>query len=205
LIREGPRPVEETTSRRALEPLRDRRLWTLCWGSALLLAPQLCVVGFMVLFLHDRRGITLAWAAWVLAAVQLLGIGARISAGRWSDRLHSRIAPLRRIALASTALAALVAMLVAAPLWVLVPALVLTGTVGMSWNGLSFAAAAEAAGYARSGAALGFQQTVLSVAGAAMPPAFAAIVGAAGWRIGFGLVAVSTLAGYSVLGRVATS
>ena len=37
----------------------------------------------------------------------------------------------------------------------------------MSWNGLSFTAAAELAGGTRSGAAIGFQQSVLAGVGAA--------------------------------------
>ena len=45
----------------------------------------------------------------------------------------------------------------------------------MSWNGLSFTAAAEAAGPRRSGAAIGFQQTVLGVGGIVIPIAFAAV------------------------------
>ena len=51
----------------------------------------------------------------------------------------------------------------------LVPVLVVAGVLGMSWNGLSFTAAAEAAGARRSGAAIGFQQTVLGVGGIVDP------------------------------------
>ena len=54
------------------------------------------------------------------------------------------------------------ALLVGAPLWLLVPSVVATGVFAMSWNGLAFAAATEIAGRARSGAAIGLQQTVLN-------------------------------------------
>ena len=40
------------------------------------------------------------------------------------------------------------------------------GCVTISWNGLSFAAAAEAAGHARSGTSIGLQQTALAISGA---------------------------------------
>ncbi|MBA3365332.1 MAG: hypothetical protein H0U03_06035 [Actinobacteria bacterium] len=83
----------------------------------------------------------------------------------------------------------------------LVPALVLSAVLGMSWNGLSFTAAAELGG-ARSGAALGLQQTVLSAVGVACPIAFAAIVAATSWRTGFPLVALCPLAGAAVLRRL---
>ncbi len=52
----------------------------------------------------------------------------------------------------------------------------------MSWNGLAFTAAAELAGPARSGAALGFQQTILFVVGAVLPILFAALVAGTSWQ-----------------------
>jgi sugar phosphate permease len=66
-----------------------------------------------------------------------------------------------------------------------VPVLVVAGIFGMSWNGLSFTAAAEAAGPRRSGAAIGFQQTVLGVGGIVIPIVFAAVVTGASWRLAF--------------------
>jgi hypothetical protein len=83
-----------------------------------------------------------------------------------------------------------------------VPALVVAGVLSMSWNGLSFTVAAETAGHARSGAALGLQQTALAATGAVLPPLFAVLVGATSWGIAFGLVALAPLAAWSVLGRL---
>src|SRR5207248_1054511 len=88
-LREGPAPEPSTVVR--VPPLRDPRIWRISAGSALILAPQMCVVGFTVLFLHDRRGFSPGAAAAVLAAVQALGIAARIGAGRWSDLVGSRL------------------------------------------------------------------------------------------------------------------
>ena len=184
-------------------PLRDRRIWTLSVGSALILAPQLCVAGFAVLFLHEECGLSASAAAAVLAVMQLLAIGGRIGAGRWSDVRASRIGPLRTIALAAAILVGLVAVLVAAPLVVLVPTLVAAGAVSMSWNSLSFAAAVELAGYGRSGSAIGLQQTVLNVPGAAYPGLFGAFVAATTWRAGFAVVALFPLAGWRVLRALA--
>jgi sugar phosphate permease len=195
--------VDVDASAVELPPFRDRRLWTLAGGSALIVAPQMCVVGFTVLFLHDTRGLTPAHAAAVLAVVQLLGIGGRIAAGRWSDVVRSRIVPMRRIALASAALVALTTLLLTAPVALLLPALVLAGVLSMSWNGLAFTAAAELAGHARSGAAIGLQQTILNSASAAYPTLFGAFVAATTWRAGFALVALFPLAGFVVLRRAA--
>jgi MFS family permease len=196
-LREGPRP--EATGEASIPPLRDRRIWQMSVGSALVLAPQMCVVGFTVLFLHDRRGMSPSAAAAVLAAVQLFGIGARIAAGRFSDLHGSRLKPLRAIALAITAFVGLTAVLTSAPLVVLIPALVAGGVLSMSWNGLSFAAAAELAGHARSGAAIGLQQSVLNGSGAIYPALFGVLVGVSSWGWGFAAVALLPLAGWRVL------
>jgi sugar phosphate permease len=184
-------------------PLRDARTWWLSLGSSLLLVGQIAVIAFVVLFLHDERGLSPGRAAAVLAVIQVLGIATRVGAGWWSDRLGSRIVPMRRLGAALAVALAAAALLVDAPLVVLVPILVLAGTLGLSWNGLSFTTAAEIAGRARSGAAIGFQQTALGVSYTVSAIAFAAIVDATSWRIGFALASIAPLAGYAVLGRLA--
>ena len=202
LVREGPIPPDAVPSGSGA-PLRDRRIWRLSSASALLLWPQMCVVGFMVLFLHDRRGLTTGHAAAALAAVQVLGILARVSSGAWSDAIGSRLIPLQRIALAlalSTAAAA--TLVVHAPLGVVIPTLLVTGGLAMSWNGLSFTAAAELAGGARAGAAIGVQQAIINTTASVLPPAFGALVGAGGWTLGFALVALGPLASFYALKRI---
>jgi sugar phosphate permease len=183
-------------------PLRDTGLWLLCGGSALYLAAQVAIVGFVVIFLHGERGFSVGAAAAVLAVTQVLGGVARIAVGRWSDRLGARVVPLRRIGLALMVALAVTAALVAAPRVVLVPALVVAGALGQAWNGLSYAAAAERAGRARSGAAIGVQQTVLAVGGIVAPVVFAALVGASTWTVGFAAAAACPLLGWIVLAPV---
>jgi sugar phosphate permease len=182
--------------------LRDRRLWVLSGGSGLYLMAQIAMTGFMVLFLHDARGLSNGEAGTVLAAAQVLAIGLRIAAGRWSDRAGARVRPLRLVGLAIFAGVALAAALVDAPLGVLLPALVLATSLSMTWNGLSYTAAAELAGSARSGAAIGFQQTTLSVVGFLAAPLFAALVDASSWRAGFAVWAAAPLAGWWLLGQL---
>jgi hypothetical protein len=157
------------------------------------------VTGFVVLFLHDERGFSPGEAAAVLAGIQVLAAALRIGTGRWSDLLGSRLVPLRLVGVASSITLAVTAVLLDAPAAVLVPAFVLAGGFAMSWNGLSFTAAAELAGRGRSGAAIGMQQTALSAAGAVVPPAFAALVVATSWRVGFTLAAVFPLVGVQLL------
>jgi len=196
--------VEPTEDHSSLaRPLRDRRLWLICIGSTFFVTTQLSLLGFFVLFLHDHRGVSTTIAATALAVTQVLGGISRIALGRVSDRMRQRIVPLRRVGLGiAISVAATTALLDASP-WIVVPMLVVAATFGLSWNGLSFAATAEAAGRARSGAAIGLQQTFLAVGGLIAPIAFAAVVHHASWRLAFGLAAVSPLVGYALLSPLA--
>ncbi len=184
-------------------PLRDPRVWRICIASTFYVTTQLSLIGFFVLFLHEQRGVSTAVAAAALAATQVLGGIARIAAGRWSDRLRMRIVPLRLIALALALSVAASAVLLETPLWLLVPVLVVAGTFALAWNGLAFTATAETAGRARSGAALGLQQTFLSAGAIGAPIAFAAIVHHGSWRLAFALAAASPLVGYVLLSPLA--
>jgi MFS family permease len=198
-MREGPETSEGVTLTDVRHPLGDARMWRLSWGSCLLLAIPVTVGGFIVLFLHSQRGLSTAAAAGIFAIGQVLGGAGRIGFGSWSDRLGTRVRPMRWIGVALALAVAGAAALVDAPLGLLLPALVVAVGLGMSWNGLSFTAAAELAGHARSGAAIGFQQTSLSLTAAALPPLFAAAVAATSWQAGFAIVAVCPLAAAFVL------
>jgi hypothetical protein len=99
----------------------------------------------------------------------------------------------------------LTAVVTHAPLGVVIPVMVVAGAISMAWNGLSVTAAAELAGLARSGAAIGFQQTTLSVTGVVVPVAFAYAVDSTSWEGGFALAAIGPVAGWWLLGRLPPS
>jgi sugar phosphate permease len=179
------RHVDEEIAEEFASPLRDLRMWLLCTASAFVLAGQLAIMAFVVLFLHDTRGLSITHAAFVLAAVQIGSVVVRVVVGHLSDREGRRVPLFRHLATALALALAIAAGLVHGPLVVLLPVLVIAGILGMSWNGLSFTAAAEAAGPRRSGAAIGFQQTVLGVGGIIIPIAFAATVTGGSWRVAF--------------------
>ena len=143
--------------------IRDGRLWRLSAVSGLYVVAQMAILSFVVLYLHDERGLGKGEAAAVLGAVQVAAMILRVGAGRWSDTMRSRVAPLERIGIAMTATLVLATILLDGPIVLLVPAFVVAGALTMAWNGLAFAAVAELAGRARSGAALSVQQTVLSL------------------------------------------
>jgi sugar phosphate permease len=174
--------------------LRDRRLWLACWGSGLYLVAQVAMMGFVVLFLHDEHGFSTGEAAAVFAVGQGLAAVLRIGVGRWSDVLGSRVRPLRGIGVLIAVALLAVAVLSDSAAWLLVPVLVFATGMSMAWNGLSYTIAAELGGR-RSGAAIGFQQTVLSAIGVVAPVSFAAVVSGTSWGIAFALAALFPLAG----------
>jgi sugar phosphate permease len=201
-VREAARPEVELEAEDVEWTLRDSRLWTLSVGSGLYLFTQIALTSFFVLFLHDEHGVSPGAAAAALAVMQVGAVITRISSGRISDALHARIRPLRWIGLASCAGALLTALVTTAPLGVVVPVMIMAGAVSMAWNGLSVTAAAELAGLRRSGAAIGFQQTTLSVTGVLVPAAFAYVVDSTSWEAGFALASIGPLVGWFLLGRL---
>ena len=180
-------------------PTRDRRIWVLGLGGCLLIFSQISVVTFVVIFLVEERGFTPAGAGIVLAAIQLIGAAARVAVGRWSDTLARRIYPLRRLALGIFLSWAAVFVLFEISANPFVVVLVVAGALSVSWNGLSFTAAAEFAGTGRSGTAIGLQQTILFAAGSVTAPAFGALVEAIDWRLAFATLALTPLAAWFVL------
>jgi sugar phosphate permease len=202
VVREAPVRDTEFEAEAIPWTLRDGRLWTLSIGSGLYLGTQIPLMSFAVLFLHDAHGLSTSRAGAVLAVFQAGAVLSRIGAGRLSDRIGSRLRPLRWIGLASAAGVLAIAALAQSSLPLVVIALVLAGVVSMAWNGLSLTAAAELAGRAKSGAAIGFQQTTLGVIGVIVPLLFANLVEATSWRAGFACAALGPLAGWWMLGRL---
>jgi sugar phosphate permease len=201
-IRGGSR--EEPELGEVSRPLHDPRMWLLGTGTGLFLVAQIGLTAFVVLFLHQHHHVSSHAAGAVLATIYVLAIAARIGSGRISDRLGSRLGPLRTIGVALALFTAAVAVATEAPLALLVPLFVVAGVLSMSWNGLAYASAAEMAGAARTGAALGFQQTLLGVVVAGAPPLIAAIA-THSWRVAFFVAAAGPAAGVLILRRVRES
>ena len=183
------------------QPVRDRFMWLLGAGTGLFLLAQIGIIGFVVLFLHEHRGLSKEAAGAVLAGIYVLAVAARIGSGTISDRVGSRLGPLRTIGVALAIGTACVAAALDAPLGLLIPLFLVAGVLSMSWNGLAYAAAAEGAGAARTGAALGFQQTLLGVVVAGAPPVIAAVAEHS-WRLAFFLAAAGPAAGVLILQRL---
>jgi len=169
-------------------------------ASAMLVVPQFVVTGFALEYLVNTRGWALVAAGRAIAAANLAGALTRVAAGVWSDRVGSRLRPMRQLAWAIATVMALVAVGTRAPFG---PAALLTAAaLTVSTNGLAFTAVAEIAGMSWAGRALGVQNTVQGISAAATPPVTAQIIDALGYPAAFGIAAVLPfLAGFCVPAR----
>jgi sugar phosphate permease len=193
VVRDPARAGERARAQRG-SPYRTGMLWRIHAASALLVVPQFTVVTFALVFLVDTRGWPAPAAGVLLAAAAAGGAASRLGAGHWSDRLGSRMRPMRILALVTTAiLLALAAAAVFAPA-LAVPILLAAAVLVVSTNGLAFAAVAEQAGPAWAGRALGIQNTGQNVLAALTPPAAAVVIGAAGYPAAFAAAGVLPLA-----------
>jgi MFS family permease len=162
-------------------------------ASALLVVPQFAVATFALVFLVDAHGLAPVAAGRVLAIAQACGAFSRLGAGVWSDRVGSRMRPMRALALATAlVLGALAAGAAVRAPWA-VAALFAAVIISVSTNGLAFTAVAEHAGSSWAGRALGIQNTGQNALAAATPPVLAAVIGAAGYATAFGIVALFPL------------
>jgi MFS family permease len=148
-------------------------LWRIHAVAGLLMMPQTITVTFMLFWLIDRHHWSVAAAGGLVTITQLLGAFGRIAVGLWSDRIGSRMQPVRIIA----AIAASTLFLLALTDNVLL--MLAISVVAVLDNGLEATAITEFAGPFWSGRALGIQNTAQRVMAAACPSLFGALVGAA--------------------------
>lgn len=185
---------------RAASPYADGMLARVHGASALLVVPQFATSAFAVAFLVASFGWSDVAAGRLLAGVALLGAAGRIAAGRWSDRVGSRLRPLRVIAVSTAAASALLCLGALTGVEALaVAALVLATVVSSTPNGLAFTAVAEKAGAGWAGRALGIQNTGQNITAVLVPPVLGALVGAAGFGAAFAVAAVAPVLGAVVV------
>ena len=164
-------------------------LWRIHAASSLLVVPQFTVVTFALVFLVDARGWPAAEAGRLLAVTALCGAAVRLLAGYWSDRVGSRMGPMRILAVATGLIVLAVAAGAATGSALAVVALLVAAVAVVSTNGLAFTAVAERAGSSWAGRALGIQNTAQNAFAAATPPVVAVAIGAAGYPAVFAAVA----------------
>lgn len=194
LIVDPPRPTraEAADLGHLVNPYtRDSRLWRIHAASMLLVVPQFTVWTFTLVWLIDEKGWTTLGASMLVAATQLLGSAGRIAAGSWSDRVGSRLRPMRTVAVAAAL--TMVALGVFESTAVAVGIVVVASVITVADNGLAFTSVAEIGGPYWSGRAMGTQNTGQFLAAAAAPPVIGALITTAGYGWAFGLVALFPL------------
>jgi len=157
--------------------------------SVLLVVPQAVLWTFTLVWLMAERGWSAAAAGTIVTLAQVLGAGGRIAAGYWSDRVASRLRPIRGIALAAAAAMSLLAITDWFDSPVAVAVMLVAAVITVSDNGLAFTAVAEIAGPYWSGRALGAQNTTQHLAAAVAAPVFGGLIGLAGYPAAFAVCA----------------
>ncbi len=187
------RAAAERTGELANPYRADRRLVRIHAVSVLLVVPQFTVMTFALVWLVGERDWSLTAAGALVAGAQVLGAVGRLAAGVWSDRVGSRLRPLRAVAVGAAVTMA--ALAVTDPLpgpWAVV-LLVVATVVTVADNGLAFTSVAEIGGPWWAGRALGAQNTAQFFAAATVPPIVGALIGGAGYALTFGVVALLPL------------
>jgi sugar phosphate permease len=197
-LRDGDR--RESAAPPAPDAVRDPRIWRLSLASSLMIIGQVGLTSLLVLYLYGERGWSAADAALAFAGVQVGAAVARLAAGRWSDMRDERIEPFRRLAAAAGVLLLAGTALAGAPDVIAVPVLMAGGVAAMSWNGLSFTAAAEISGRRQAGTAMGIQNTSMRLVAVAVPVGLGALASSVSWQLAFLLMGASPLAARRVLG-----
>ena len=188
---------------RAANPYRGSAfLWRIHVVSVMLVVPQFTVSTFGLVWLVTELGWEPLAAGVLVGAAQFVGAIGRILVGVWSDRLGSRVRPLRWVALSAGAVMLLLALSDAASWGVAAVVFVIATVVVVADNGLAFTSVAETAGPAWSGRALGVQNTGQYVAASIVGPAVGALIGLVGYPLAFVAVALFPAAAIALVPRV---
>jgi MFS family permease len=194
-VKDPPRPARAEAAEHELSnPYRgSSTLWRIHAVSVLLVAPQVVVWTFTLVWLMVERGWSAGSAGLLVTLAQVLGAAGRIAAGRWSDVAGSRLKPIRVIALSAAAAMGLLALTDWLGSPISVAMVILASVITVSDNGLAFTAIAEIAGPFWSGRALGTQNTSQLLTAGVAPPLFGALIGVAGYAAAFAVCALFPL------------
>jgi sugar phosphate permease len=189
-----PRPAtKKDTGVRPASPYRGPTLWRVHAASALLVVPQFAIAAFTVEYLVRELHWSATAAGVFGGCMQLAGAAGRIGSGWWSDRVGSRLRPMRQLAVAAMVVLLMFSLGDLVAPWLAVLALALGAIISVADNGLGYTATAEIAGPAWSGRALGTQNTGQNVFAALTSVVLGAVIGGVGYGWGFVLAAAAPL------------
>ncbi len=189
LVTDPPRPTANTSGD-TRSPYRTAQLWRLHGSSMLLVVPQFAVSAFVLEYLVNQRHWEVLAAGRLVFAMQVAGAAGRVAAGAWSDRVGSRLRPMRQIAVASALTMVAIAIGDARHAAFVVVAFAVGAVVTVTDNGLGFTAAAEIAGPAWAGRALGAQNTAQNIAAILTPPLLGVLIESTSYSTGFLVAAI---------------
>ena len=191
VVKDPPRPSRATASAASLaNPYRGSRLLLRIHSvSVLLVVPQFVVWTYGLVWLISDRGWSAGTAGLVITLAQILGAFGRIAVGALSDRVGSRMRPLRWVALAAIVVMLLLALTDELDSSISVVFLVLATVITVADNGLAFTSVAEIGGPFWGGRAMGAQNTAQFLAAAIVPPVVGALIGAVGYPAAFAITA----------------
>lgn len=206
-VRDPARPERSTADKAELaSPYRGTTvLWRIHFASALLMVPQTVVLTFMLVWLMKNQHWSIATAGVLVSFSQLLSALGRIVVGRWSDRLGSRMRPIRIIAMAAAVVMVLLAIADHAHSAMAVTLMVAASVITVLDNGLAFTAISEVAGRFWSGRAMGAQNTTQRLTAAVGPPLFGEMIDATGYPLAFAVCALFPLLALPVVPSEARS
>ncbi|MGH3615132.1 MAG: MFS transporter [Pseudonocardia sp.] len=204
-IREPPdQPARTARPRsRARAVLTDPRLLRLGLAGALLVVPQFLGSVLLVEVLIAGDGLSIAVAGALLAVTQALGALGRLGNGMWSDRVASRLGPLRIVAVMIAGGFASAAAVQPGPAPLLAAVLVPSAALAISWNGLVFTAAGELAPPGRAATAMAVSNTANYMSAAATPVLGGLVAQVAGWPAMLATGAVAAAGAVVALHRLA--
>jgi sugar phosphate permease len=189
--RDPPRPRRPVGAPAARSPYRGSwRLARVHLASAMLVVPQFAVATFTLAYLVGERDWDPAVAGRMIFGFLVAGALGRVAAGIWSDRVGSRLRPMRQLAVASATLMLVIAAGAATGLWFVIAGFAVGAVVTVADNGLAYTAVAELAGPEWSGRALGAQNTVQNVAAVLAAPLLAALISGTSYSVAFAVTAV---------------
>ncbi|WP_135825561.1 MFS transporter [Halorussus ruber] len=185
-----------------LSGLADDRAYLLLVAAGVFVGATIfSMLGYVILYVEDVVGASAAAGGVVLAATQIAGSAGRIGAGSLADRLggaggaatvslaqfSAGIALFGSLAVGITALPVAAGVFGGLGLTVL-------GSTGVYYSCLGDIVASDELGAATAGG-----QTAINVGGLLAPPAFGLLADTAGYRVGWGALAVCSAVGMALL------
>ena len=185
-----PRPTSAPADARAANPyLGSGFLWRIHLVSILLVVPQFTLSTFGLVWLVTQLHWNTLAAGVLVGVAQFVGAIGRIGVGVLSDRVGSRVRPLRWVALSAVAVMLLLGWSGAGEWQAGALVLLIAMTVTVADNGLAFTSVAEMSGARWSGRALGIQNTGQFIAASAVGPLVGGLIALVGYPLAFVIVA----------------